>query len=158
MRSEIWLRLGGLLGLGMLLLIRGAPSALAHADLVSADPPPGARLDASPAEIRLTFGEPLLPGSTFVVFGEDFQEIAGISPTLDPQSPEQLSAAVPTLPPGTYTVQWTAFSADGDEVSGSYSFSIAGPSARDGLRWWEVAGVLAIVLLIPLAWWRLKGT
>lgn len=160
MRREALLRLGLCLELGLLLLIRGVHPAFAHAELMSAYPAPGAELTASPTEIHLTFSEPLKSESMLVVFGIGFREVRGISTTLNPQSPEQLSAALPALDPDTYTVQWKAVSADGHQVSGSYSFSVvahAVESGGGGFWVWAATGVLAIVFLIALVWRRRRS-
>jgi copper transport protein len=97
---------------------------LAHAELVEAEPAPGAQLAAPPAEIRLTFSEPIEGKSNVIVLGEGFAPVDGIQPQLDTVRPQQLYASLPPLEPGTYTVQWSAVSEDGHEISGSYSFSI----------------------------------
>jgi copper transport protein len=110
-----------------------AGSILAHADLTHAEPAPGAQLVESPAEIRLTFSEPLAPDSRIVLLAEGFQPIGGIATETDPAQPEVLFAPLPALEPGAYTVQWTAASADGHAISGSYSFSFGSTSeAEDG--------------------------
>ena len=125
---------------------------MAHAELVSADPAPGATLEAAPAEIRLTFSEPLEAGSTVILFGEEFQAVSGVSFMVDPGAPEQLVAFPPVLAPGIYTVQWKAATKDAHEVSGSYSFSVAttndiaplGSAARIGI---VAVAVIAAALL-----------
>ena len=127
---------------------------LAHSELVTAVPAPGATIATMPAEIRLTFSEPLATGSTFQLFGQDFQPIAGISAMIDPNSPEDLVAAAPSLLPGDYTVQWTSVAHDGDTLSGSYTFTLLAEAPNDGrvgeltssrsLIWVAAAGGLAL--------------
>lgn len=98
--------------------------ALAHSELVAAEPAPGAQLTASPAEIRLTFSEPVAASSRIVVMGENFQQVEGLVPQFNPEEPQVVYTPLPTLTEGVYTVQWTAASDDGHEISGSYSFSV----------------------------------
>jgi methionine-rich copper-binding protein CopC len=96
----------------------------AHAELVVAEPEPGAQLTDAPVEIRLTFSEPVAARSNIVVLGDGFAPVEGLIPQFSPDRPEQVYVPLPSLEPGTYTVQWTAVSSDGHEISGSYSFSI----------------------------------
>ena len=105
---------------------------LAHSELVTAVPTPGAAIATMPAEIRLTFSEPLATGSTFQLFGQNFQPIAGIAVMIDPDSPADLVAAAPRLQPGDYTVQWTSVAHDGDTLSGSYTFTLLAEAPNDG--------------------------
>ena len=137
----------------LLLLILPYPTvASAHAELVTADPPPGAQLSASPAQIRLTFSEPLQPVSTITLSASGFREIPGLTVEIDPQSNDQLLAAVPALDPGVYTVQWTAITKDGHETSGSYMFSLEQAGGRSG--WWAAAVAGAGSLLLAGWAWR----
>lgn len=131
----------------------------AHAELVAAEPAAGAALSASPAEIRLTFNEPVTPDSQIVLYGEGFQPIPGLAAQLEPANPAEVYAAVPELAPGGYTVQWTAVSADGHEISGSYSFSVGAPftETRPAFPWWQTAAIGALVLIaaaILRRYWR----
>ncbi len=155
------------LSLGLALFAgQGLRSAEAHAELVSAYPAPGATLDATPPEIRLTFSERIGPGSRIQLFGPQFRLVPGVQSGLDPAAPEQLRAFPPQLAPDTYTVQWTAVSADGHEVSGSYAFAVAPPgAAATQLRpAWLIAGALLVALVVGGAAWmvarrgRGKGT
>lgn len=106
----------------------------AHASLVAAEPPPGARLDEAPANLRLTFSEPLASGSSLVLYRADFTHVAGMVPALNSQVPEELQATLPLLEVGVYTVQWQVVSQDGHTVSGSYQFSVVAPGAAVGPR------------------------
>jgi methionine-rich copper-binding protein CopC len=126
---------------------------LAHSELVTAVPAPGAALATVPAEIRLTFSEPLATGSTFQLFGENFLPVSGISAAIDPESPEQLVAAVPSLLPGDYTVQWTSVADDGDILSGSYSFTLLAEAQKGtGALVWITAAAGGLALVIGLTW------
>lgn len=148
------------LGFALAALLTTGRAAFAHAGLVSAEPPPGARLSAPPAEIRLRFSEALSPGSTFRLFGKGFRDVSGILPSIDPQAPEQMFAAAPHLEPDEYTVQWTAVTEDGAVTSGSYSFRLLAPESLNlGPAVWWVGGI-GVVVIAVVGWLvrrRMKG-
>lgn len=133
---------------------------LAHAELVTAEPAPGARLYQSPSQVRLTFGEPVTPDSTIVLFGNNFQMINGIQMLHDATMPEQLAATVPALSPGQYTVQWQAVSVDGDVVSGSYAFNVTGSflDAVNRDKWMpsSIIIIFGLLLIVGAIRWRRK--
>jgi len=108
----------------LLFMLVAVRPAAAHSDLVQAEPPPGAQLAESPAEIRLTFSEPVADNSRIDLLTDEFERIEGLVPQFNPEQPEQIYSPVPPLEPGVYTVQWAAVSDDGHEISGSYSFSV----------------------------------
>jgi copper transport protein len=160
--------------IGLILLALAVPDVWAHAELVEAEPEPGAQLADSPAEIRLTFSEPIGTQSDIVVLGEGFAPIEGIEPqlnTLSTSRPQQIYTALPPLEPGTYTVQWSAVSEDGHEISGSYSFSIGQVSETDStaaqtsaqqtptttIIWWFFA-LLTVALVIAFILFRYGRT
>lgn len=159
-------RFGVLLAIVCVLLIGG--SVLAHAELIASEPAAGAQLAESPAEIRLTFDEAVGGNSSIMLLTEGFEAIEGLVPQFNPAQPEQMYTPLPELEPGVYTVQWTAASADGHEVGGTYTFSVglveadtvpatdpaAAPDATaeqggSGLQWWLIA-LIALAVGIPL--------
>ena len=146
-RSRLLILLVG----SFLIVIRVMP-IFAHAELVMAEPAPGTRLYRSPAQIRLTFGEPVAPNSTIVVFGNNFRAINGLRVLYNAATPERLAATLPSLSPSQYTGQWKAVSVDGDIVSGSYAFSVTGSliDAVNGKEWLR-GGILAILGLTLVA-------
>lgn len=137
---------------GSFLIVTRVMPIFAHAELVMAEPAPGTRLYRSPAQIRLTFGEPVAPNSTIVVFGNNFRAINGLQVLYNAATPAQLVATLPSLSPGQYTVQWKAVSVDGDIVSGSYAFSVT-DSLIDAInrKEWLRGGMLAILGLTLVA-------
>lgn len=142
-----------------LFLIPAAGTIFAHAELIEAEPAPGTVLTSSPGEIRLTFNEPVATGSHAALYTADFQSVAGVESRLEPEAPEQLVAAVPELAPGVYSVQWTAVSADGHEISGSYAFSVGVPFAEPEqpsppLPWWQLSLLLLVSALLTGAFIR----
>lgn len=141
------------------------PVVSAHAELVNARPEPGAQLADAPAEVRLTFNEPVAAQSSILVLGEGFEPVPGLVPQLNANRPEEVYTPLPPLEPGTYTVQWSAVSQDGHEISGSYSFSVGEGngsafsirrafSGRGLIRW--LLGLAAVALVLPFVifWYR----
>jgi copper transport protein len=103
-----------------------APSvAVGHAELLSSEPPAGASLAEGPGSLVLTFTERLNPGSiTIILLDEAGGEIAGLAPATD-DAGTTVSAPVPQLEPGTYTVRYQVLSAvDGHTTSGSFAFLV----------------------------------
>lgn len=159
-------KLALLLALAAVILLSSRASA--HSELVAAEPVPGAQLAQSPAEIRLTFSEPVAASSQIVVMGENFQQVEGLVPQFNPEQPQVVYTPLPPLAEGIYTVQWVAASNDGHEISGSYSFSVTSaasggttdsliqaptavenPPAPRSAWWLGVIGIFAVGL--PLA-------
>lgn len=154
--------------MGLLMFVWLSGRALAHSELVAAEPAPGAQLAESPSEIRLTFSEPVAASSQIIVLSENFQQVEGLVPQFNPEQPQVVYTPLPPLEPGVYTVQWAAASADGHQISGSYSFSIGAagtanpevaaenpqtntddaPASRS--VWW-LAGIGLIAVGLPLA-------
>ncbi len=101
--------------------------AEAHSQLVSSSPGAGAVADASPAEIRLVFSEPIAPGFSAVDlidrYGRPLVSNAGAP---DPGDPRTLVVPVAvSLDDGVYTVDWHALSAaDGHATSGFFTFGV----------------------------------
>jgi methionine-rich copper-binding protein CopC len=123
--------------------------ARAHAELLDADPRPGATV-SSPAEIRLTFTEPLSAGSAFVVYAAGFQAVPGIAPNVEAASLRATLAA--PLAPGDYAVQWKAVSVDGHTTEGSYQFRVVESGGVPAWVWGlgaalVVSGVSAAIVL-----------
>lgn len=142
--------------LGFALTLTAISPVYAHAELVRQEPEPGAEMTVPPTEIRLTFNEPITADSTITLSTGQFQAVAGVIPQFDPQTPEQMVAPLPELAPGTYTVQWTAVSADGHPVTGSYTFTVVDATNPTGLlpAWWLVALAGVLLMLLALLWRR----
>ena len=129
LRQPLGLVLGGVVA-GALVFLTGAPAA-AHASLVSSDPSEGAVVASAPAEIVLTFNEPVRLESggvrAFDAAGDDWK--------VDAVSRDNLVVVTPAGDPGTGTVvvSWKVTSEDGHEVSGALTFAIgeASPGGSD---------------------------
>ncbi|MEA2677097.1 MAG: copper resistance protein [Chloroflexota bacterium] len=107
--------------------------ALGHAELVSSDPPAGGTLTTTPYTLTATFDEELTPdGSSIVVENSIGTAIA--SGTVSPDDAHMMTAELPAFaglePPGTFTVRWTATTADDGAVErGTYTFNVGAGSA-----------------------------
>ncbi|GAA4752025.1 hypothetical protein GCM10025783_25840 [Amnibacterium soli] len=123
-RSALVRRLlpGLLLAVLALLLLPAAPAS-AHAVLVSSDPADGARVEAAPAAVRLTFDEAVsLPPGATVALSTTGQRVDEGPARLDGRVVVvPLRAAVPA---GVYSVSWRLVSADSHVVSGSIRFGV----------------------------------
>jgi copper transport protein len=102
-----------------------APSAHAHAALVSSTPVDGARLDAAPAAVTLTFDEAvrLVPGTTQVISDDGARADTGDA-HLSSDATTVVIPLRPNLAKGSYAAVWRVISADTHVVSGSISFGI----------------------------------
>ncbi|MFI7079326.1 FixH family protein [Micromonospora sp. NPDC049903] len=117
--------LAGLLGL--LAAVLPAAPASAHAVLLGTDPADGAVLATTPAQITLTFNEPVAvrPG------GVRLLDAAGEEVSADSRSVDTtvVLTVPPELPGGTYIVTFRVISADSHPVSGGFSFAVGAPSS-----------------------------
>lgn len=133
-----WLRLaeyrrwvyGLLLTMAALMLAVGAAPASAHANLSTAAPAPNSAVAASPAEIRLTFTEPLEAAFSQITLRDaSGQRLNTPAAEVDAANPTQLVLRPGTLADGLYTVVWRVVSAaDGHMTAGSYAFAVGAVS------------------------------
>ncbi|MFC4854850.1 copper resistance CopC family protein [Actinophytocola glycyrrhizae] len=127
-----------LTGLGMFALV---PAASAHNSLTGSNPADKAVLDTGPAEVVLTFDQPVQEGeglNTIAVTGPDGEQWQGGGATVDSNV---VSAPVRELgPSGVYTIGYRIVSADGHPVSGELTFTVDtagnGTPAAEGDAGW----------------------
>lgn len=112
----------------MLLLIPSAP-VFAHAAFVSGTPGPGDEVVGSPAELVVTFSQDLDASRTSLNVRDSSGESLARGGEIG-DGPREFRLAFPELPPGTYEVRWTSFSAeDGELARDRYTFTVlAAPS------------------------------
>jgi methionine-rich copper-binding protein CopC len=111
---------------GVLLALAISVPALAHAELVSSDPPDGAVLADTPAAIVLTFSEDLDPAkSSFKMSGPSGTVGNGKVGSVA----TQMLLTTGPLPPGSYTIQWTSMSTDQHLLRGTLTFTVAAATA-----------------------------
>lgn len=138
------------LALAIVCLLLMTSPAGAHAELRTANPAPGATLRRSPETIQLTFSEPLGPTSTFTLYGQGFQAVAGVEPVLSGQDGNQLTASIPPMAAGTYTVQWNVTGVDGHAASGSYAFAVESGTDVPIAAWLVAGGALLALATIVI--------
>lgn len=119
----------------------------AHAELLAAFPGPGDVLLDTPDEIRLAFNEPISAGSDLFVFTDGFQYVDGIEAQIDPEDATVLFSPLPPLVANEYNVQWSAISADGHAVSGTYTFRVSEESAPASTPLFILGGLLLLILV-----------
>lgn len=115
-----------------------APAAGAHAVLVASTPVDGSRVNTEPAQVRLTFDEPV------GLIAADEQVISATGVRADTGQVRLAKGGTtivlplrPHLPRGTYSATWRVVSADTHVVSGSITFGLgiqpgAGVAATPG--------------------------
>jgi len=110
------------------LSVAAAPSAFAHAALISTDPADGAIVEAPPEQITLTYNEQItLTDDGVRLFDPDGQAAKLPARAVDSKILADLPA---DLSDGTYVLSWRLVSADSHPLSGAISFSIGVPSVN----------------------------
>jgi copper transport protein len=117
----------GSLVCGLLLVLLAslaqAPAAWAHASLLASDPPDGVTLADPPANLKLTFNEPVSPLVVRLIGPSG----AALTPAFRAEN-STLTIAPPPLQRGSYVLSWRVISADGHPVGGAVMFSVGAPS------------------------------
>ncbi|WP_406469301.1 copper resistance protein CopC [Streptomyces hirsutus] len=109
-------------------LLAGAAPASAHAALTGSDPRQGTVVDKAPAQVSLTFSEPV------AVSDDALRVLDPKGERVDKGDPAGTSGTTYTvqllggLPDGTYTVTYQVVSADSHPVAGAFTFSVGAPS------------------------------
>ncbi len=101
--------------------------ALAHAQLVKADPKVGSTVAAAPTHLWLRFSQVLrLNGSGVQVVTPDGRTLLLSPLAQDPKDVRAVLAPLPPkLPPGRYQVRWRALSPDAHHSQGDFSFTVS---------------------------------
>jgi copper transport protein len=119
-------RLTAMLVGALVLSVFLAGQAFAHAALVASDPADGAVLAKAPAELSLTFDEPVSPLILKLVEPDGSTVSLGKS-RLDGN--RVVLTAPASLGTGSYVLSWRVISEDGHPVGGAVVFSIGMPSS-----------------------------
>jgi methionine-rich copper-binding protein CopC len=103
--------------------------ALAHAQLIDAEPKANQVLSSSPTQFKLTFSDTLInlgPTSNWLRVESAQGELVSADAVLNGN---QLSALpLQALKPGKYQLIWRVLSEDGHPVQGSYQFTVSDQS------------------------------
>lgn len=105
----------------VVLLVVGAPPAVAHNALSSTSPAQRETVPRTPTEVVLTFDEPAIAMGTQVVVTGPTGPVQQGAPRLVDETVSQ--TLQPGAPAGTYTVTWRVTSSDGHPISDSYTFT-----------------------------------
>jgi copper transport protein len=109
-------------------LLLGYGTAAAHAELISITPADGEIVDVAPAEVVLTFSEPVsLTGGSVRVLDDDANDVATATTLENETVTVELAAG---LANGTYTVVWEVVSVDSHRISGASVFHVGAPSSQ----------------------------
>ena len=115
-----------LISAALALLALTSSQALAHAQLVKADPRVGSTVSRAPARLWLRFSQVLRLSGSGVQLVEPDGEAVILSPLA--QDPADVRAIVAPLPakltPGRYQVRWKALSPDAHHTQGDFSFTL----------------------------------
>lgn len=156
----------------VVLLVVGAPPAVAHNALSSTSPAQSETVPRTPAVVVLTFDEPAIAMGTQVVVTGPSGPVQQGPPRLVDETVSQ--ALHPGAPAGTYTVTWRVTSSDGHPISDSFTFrseavgagappvgtpTPAGPVAPRSAPtapwlWWVGAAAVLLAAAAVLGWVR----
>lgn len=121
-------RLSVLVLVGLLTLLGSAGVANAHTRLESSDPAEGAALATAPAQVTLTFSEPVsAPEGAVEIIGPD--NVTWQVGALTAAGPTITAPITPAGPAGAYVLAYRVVSADGHTVAGSVNFTLTAPVA-----------------------------
>jgi hypothetical protein len=125
LRSRAGPRLGAGVACAVLGLALVSVPAAAHNELIGSDPADEATLDTAPTQVVLEFDQPVQT---------DFGLVAVLDATgvhHEQGGPEVVGSTVTqalgALEPGTYEISYRVGSADGHPITGTLTFTVAGP-------------------------------
>jgi methionine-rich copper-binding protein CopC len=126
----------GVLGTLILLGATSAPApptpdasvSIPHITLEASIPEDETSVAGEVTEVRLFFSDaPLMRGASIRVVSSARKLMRSSPPAPDPEDPKQLSVQVaPSLPPGSYVVQWRCIADDGHVMRGDFRFEVTG--------------------------------
>src|SRR5260370_27087501 len=112
---------------GLVLVMLGV-TASAHAHLQKSSPADNSVITTSPSDLVLDFSEAARLTALSIQKGSESPQKLKPLPTTAAQ---QISVPLPPLTPGSYSVSWHVFIADGHVVSGTLHFTLAADHATD---------------------------
>ena len=106
------------------LVVGAATAASAHTELESVTPADAATVDDAPAEVGLVFSASLLGVTSVTVTGPDGATVSTDPPAHD--GPRVFQALGPLTLNGAYTTNYVVVAGDGDEMTGTATFTYTG--------------------------------
>jgi methionine-rich copper-binding protein CopC len=128
--TVVALRIGRILAtalaLSLVWLVSWCAPALAHAQLVEAEPSADEALAEGPDRVRLRFNEPVDAAfDPLNVYDSRGERVDEDDARADPEDARAVEAGLEEgLPEGTYTVEYRVTSIDGHVVEGTYDFAV----------------------------------
>jgi len=120
-KVSLWLYAGALLAIG----VSNPSAARAHSFPEQETPSAGQTVASPPSEVVIKFDAPIEKlFAKLEVTGADGTNQAVGSPQISDDG-IRLSAKVPVLKPGDYTVKWAVVGIDTHHTQGSYNFTVA---------------------------------
>ena len=102
-----------------------SPATLAHTRFLMSEPAPDDKLATPPETVQLWFSHPVEADfSRIEVTDSGGKRVDNKDVARDADDAKVLRVTLPTLSSGKYQVNWTAVSADGHRVKGTFSFSV----------------------------------
>ncbi|MFE7764904.1 FixH family protein [Streptomyces sp. NPDC057438] len=135
----------------VLIVLGGAGTAAAHAELDSTDPTPDSVVPRQPSAVTLTFSEGVtLPADSLRVLDPAGERVDTGTPGHAGGRNETARVALRDgLADGTYTVAWQVIFADSHPGGGAFTFSVGKPSASsvsvDELRGTRTDGLISFL-------------
>jgi copper transport protein len=113
----------------LVVLLAGMVTAVSAHDaaIVKSIPANGDVLAESPPQVKAWFEEELVSGeSTMAVFSAQGEQVDNGDGGVDLNDPDHaiMIVTLPSLPDGSYTVQWHAALLDGDATDGAFAFAV----------------------------------
>lgn len=113
-----------LLSASLFALLIAAP-AFPHAFPLRADPRVGSTVAAAPVKVTIWFDSEIEGAfSKIEVYDAEKRRVDKNDPRVDPASRTRLEVDLAPLPPGKYTVHWTALSVDTHVTEGQFNFTV----------------------------------
>jgi copper transport protein len=117
-----------LLYVGAVVALAVPASASAHAYLVRTVPSASGTVDTPPAQVSLTYSEPVEPRFAIVsVSDAGGHQVTSGRPQRSPADADTLVVPLQRVPEGWYLVYWRVISVDGHPVRGAFTFAV-GPN------------------------------
>jgi len=112
-------------GASAALIVAGASTAWAHAELKQATPAVDGKVQTAPTEVTLKFSERLEPAFTaLIVRNAVGKRVDKSNGQIDKADRTVMRSSLEPLSPGIYIVEWRALTADTHRTEGAFIFRV----------------------------------